>query len=62
LCFPDGREETRLTDHPVAVGDALDIMATQWEVVERTPPEGVRAEARFMCAHAKTPVPCLAPE
>jgi hypothetical protein len=52
LQFPDGREEIRLTDEPVAVGDTVAIRGASWEVVApaltRSAAE-IGATAGFLC-------------
>ena len=52
LRYPD-REEVRLTDQPVAVGDTFEIDYEEWFVVEENEPENRRATARFLCERTK---------
>ena len=52
LCFPD-REEVRLTDSPVTVGERVSISGDEWSVVVEREPEDIRATARFLCELTK---------
>lgn len=49
LRFPDGHEELRLTDIPVAIGQTLTIMGKDWVVVSDRKPSDPRFTARFVC-------------
>ena len=49
--YPD-REEVRLTDQPLAVGDTFQIDYEEWFVAEERAPENFRATARLMCERA----------
>ena len=51
LSFRD-REEVRLTDRPLAVGDILELDHRHWRVVDARPPIGGRAEASYVCEPA----------
>jgi hypothetical protein len=49
LRFPDGREELRLTDVPVALGETLTVLGREWTVVLERDPADVRATAQYLC-------------
>jgi hypothetical protein len=46
------RQEIRLTDQPLAVGDVLDLHGTYWEVV-RVLSRAERSRARLQCRRAR---------
>ena len=49
----DDREEVRLTDRPLSVGDTLQIENDEWNVVLEREPSDVRATAAFLCELAQ---------
>jgi len=54
LQFAD-REELRVTDRPVAMGDELEILGKSWTVVGEREPEENRASGRFVCEMTNAP-------
>jgi len=48
LCFSD-REEARLTDRPLSVGDTVSVAGYDWTVVLEREPAHVTATARLVC-------------
>lgn len=43
----EGKSEVRITDHPLKVGDRVEIDAATWEVVSEEPADDPDVDARF---------------
>jgi hypothetical protein len=44
----EGRHPVRVTDHPLRLGERLEVDALLWEVVDEEPSENPDVEARFV--------------